>query len=1252
MLTPAHAKLWFDFYPMGNTPAVCLTQGLPPEKKADMLLLGCGDPRSILFTTHCDVPRSMDITCCDVETTILARNIILFTLILDDRDGLKSSDNWNIFYHLFLDQACHGRLLGHVKKLRALASTLDAWREGEYGKLIRFCDEGTLRRVAEALAFHLSAATEKQLWMKSMFKEAMDAHKRVGSSGYKSSTAGVRSATPAGVIPTVTLNHLHQHFWCNGSLRLDSETQSQTTFANPMFVSADATVKLHHGVDPLFGYHLAAAYMPFSSDTSLPQRGPKPEDVVAAAKVEFANWSNTFRSRAQHGLTLRFFSGDALLLCYTLQHRRVTGSATTAFHYRSRHETMEPLALVQDDYGVNGNAPVSFNVIDTSDLLDGLGGLNLLAATSPLLDGDASSTLYTDTLIQHGANSPKNTLTTSLAAISRQPLCSDKEPMHARIAWKRPPLSRGAGWDPLHIDPEELAALLYQIYVDMFPVEQLQKMLDKPSLEWLEYASTIRHTRPGFLALVALVKGRVVTDWDSVMKRLFALVMSDRSLIIGNESLPELFLYMHLLGLHSIGPMKSFAQRRATDPRPSPVLAGWENMPPSVCITLKVPRSALRPLTDPPAHIVGTTPLQVTMWRSQESPLPFEYTFAALQLGFGTLSTSGSRFTDSFAVNINEDPQGWHGDSPLFVTFRVPSDIILFEPQPTGIYLGIQATPDTAPIFFHEYKSVTRDMSLFKTTVGDAGNVYITRELPNLAKAMVIPGFAEDTFTAQGQGNSGITTTTTACTDHATSKVTSLSVRTNLLSGNLRAALTNGAAVQTTPASPCAFTVTIGTTHLTVTFPFPVLANTVKTLIARASGYIELRATILSDPAAHPSATFTAPLSFPPAPITTTTTNPQNNPKQPPTPICYTTPYTTLSTHPRLLLPPLPNNYTTTAPNTTTTNPNALSFLNRHTSQLFSPREFPLRPTLSDLPPTTTTATAASPQVRARVALKESLCVLFARMAGLSTVPAKVREVVGVCVSGGGLGSGGGVGGEGRSERLFALHDQAGSVDGSVMVFVSALRLDWVQRAVVLDCAVMVMTGPVFRRLGGYEGRLVEAACGKVVEVMVDAEEMGLWREVLPAWVERCRGGMWEHKEGCVYYHVAEGVWRAPVSGEMGGEVVCGCGKGVFPDGWGADVPAWELFRPHCVRAAIPALFASALAEDVIPNFRDLASAREEQETRDGVSVSACRNCGAEKSEDGKDLKSCGKCLNVKYCGQPCQLADWKRHKQECTPKK
>jgi len=40
------------FYPIGNTSAVVLTDTLAPEEPANLLLLGCGDPRNILFTVY------------------------------------------------------------------------------------------------------------------------------------------------------------------------------------------------------------------------------------------------------------------------------------------------------------------------------------------------------------------------------------------------------------------------------------------------------------------------------------------------------------------------------------------------------------------------------------------------------------------------------------------------------------------------------------------------------------------------------------------------------------------------------------------------------------------------------------------------------------------------------------------------------------------------------------------------------------------------------------------------------------------------------------------------------------------------------------------------------------------------------------------------------------------------------------------------------------------------------------------------
>lgn len=51
----AHALVWptsHDFFPIGNTSAVSLTNDLPPDEPARVLQLGCGDPRNILFTIY------------------------------------------------------------------------------------------------------------------------------------------------------------------------------------------------------------------------------------------------------------------------------------------------------------------------------------------------------------------------------------------------------------------------------------------------------------------------------------------------------------------------------------------------------------------------------------------------------------------------------------------------------------------------------------------------------------------------------------------------------------------------------------------------------------------------------------------------------------------------------------------------------------------------------------------------------------------------------------------------------------------------------------------------------------------------------------------------------------------------------------------------------------------------------------------------------------------------------------------------
>lgn len=95
---------------------------------------------------------------------------------------------------------------------------------------------------------------------------------------------------------------------------------------------------------------------------------------------------------------LRFFVGDAVAFAYALQQIRITGPSSSSHWYRDRYH-FEPLVLDDEHYS-DASAPLVFDIIDTSNLIDHLGALNLLTATSPLLRNSLSATLYSEKLVR------------------------------------------------------------------------------------------------------------------------------------------------------------------------------------------------------------------------------------------------------------------------------------------------------------------------------------------------------------------------------------------------------------------------------------------------------------------------------------------------------------------------------------------------------------------------------------------------------------------------------------------------------------------------------------------------------------------------------------------------------------------------------------------------------------------------------------------------------------------------------------
>ncbi|KKY13632.1 putative mynd finger family protein [Diplodia seriata] len=266
MFYPAYVDLAAAFfYPLGNTPAACLTQHLPPELPARVLALGCGDARNVLFTAYCEAARAdarpIDITSCDLQRAVIARNILLFSLILDDRDGRNQHAIWSIYYHQFLDSASFELLQRHAKTLTETSSSLDEWHRGPHGSCLRVCDSATLAAVHEVWLSYVNADARPS---RAEFERAKQAQEAIGGAGI--------------------------NYWRSGTTDGPGAT-AKTDVPNPMFSGQMDNLTLHYGTDPLLGFHLATAYLPLTHASPLNpnqvQHGLGLDPLVKTARLQF-----------------------------------------------------------------------------------------------------------------------------------------------------------------------------------------------------------------------------------------------------------------------------------------------------------------------------------------------------------------------------------------------------------------------------------------------------------------------------------------------------------------------------------------------------------------------------------------------------------------------------------------------------------------------------------------------------------------------------------------------------------------------------------------------------------------------------------------------------------------------------------------------------------------------------------------------------------------------------------------------------
>ena len=1117
--------------------------------------------------------------------TLSARNILLLTLALDDTDGGRDLLMWNIFYHIYLDNESMKLLNDQATKLYEMATTVQSWTSGKYGEQFRFCDAGTLSKV-RSIWYTYRVGSFKGEEREQHAQRSMAAMRRATSSrehhmsDASVSLSGIRAAAPAATCAIEDAPKLTKQYWEHGSTDSYGLHLRNSENINPTFVTDTST--LHYGTDPLLSFHLATAYAPLTEESPLRGRGKARSKPVEAARQEFRAWIASFRRYPCRRLTMRFSASDAVAFSYALQQRRLTATSGPAGFYRDSYHT-KPLVLDGEDYLESGCAPTSFTVIDTSNLIDHVGALNLLVASSPLLETTCVSSLYTQSMVKSQETQTEYidsvlsghfpTISTLLGLVPVEYWTNisstsmmddlmldsgfggaDNKQMHMKLTWKQP-FSRQTPHSPacgrLHFDETGLSRVLHQVYLNMFRNEDIHKLFTSVNQHTVTNNSLLRYNRRSFALFLRFVRNRVICNWTNVMDRLLDLIERDSTLLMNSNYIQELYLFLHLYDVHSVATFAP-AFARASTSLGAAGLKGWKNIPPILYVTIKVPRQNLGVITRIKPTEIGSPILHCVVQSPPGSPSGrWQNIFSAIQLSFGTISTSGERFSDTFRIQITEDKLKWDGSAPLMATFMAPAWMLLLEPKAAGVAFGIQSTPASTFVFMNR---LSLDFSLYTTSLGDERNVFFAKFPPNLDESTTLRALSDGGYNTSAASNAAARTLITANADPNTGRIASLVGRLADLSEDVKRELQSGSGVETVQTSPFRFTETLGSKPLTLDFPAPVKALQQKTRIARKSSYIEVEA---------PLADATIWKSFPSFVY--------------PTFLCSGTPSAWNSSY--LNLDRLPA--------IDPAKKSELQWLHTHASGMFNTRERAQK----------NGSVVAGSKTDARMAFKESLFTMFMAFTALQN----------------------------QQARLFSLnHTTAGGVQA--LIFVSNLRMDLANHTVVLDAAVLPLTQDLVPRISSF---LVALSKLNLCHITVDSEELTLWRQALPALVERCR--TWEHRADCEYLPESS----IPLSVESGQSVVCSCGNGRFPPNFILGLPQWSTVSNYFVRAALSPCFQTPFSEPLF-EFKSLRG---------------CWACGKEKTDSGSTLFSCGRCHKAKYCSADCQRANWKSHKPHCrTP--
>ncbi|KAA1466961.1 hypothetical protein DENSPDRAFT_862780 [Dentipellis sp. KUC8613] len=1172
------------FYPFGNTSATCLTRDLPPETSAAVLLLGCGDPRNILFTIFCEpkeAHRVLDFTCCDIDPAILARNVLLLSMITEPQ--LEFTSMWNIFYDMYLDKESHRILIDQCKRLIDCSQTLQEWHQSPYGKVLRMCSNYTLERIRHHWKLysemHRLARQELSRISRSFPRDRTDPSDSVSCSLVLSVT---RSAGPLFSAAIISTSDHFEHYWKTGITSTSASDVKRATMVNPTFVYSLAgdTFSVQYGLDPLISFHLAPTFTHSCAAST--------DTVVEAAKSQFRSWCSavreSFSTSSPHSPVIRFLLGEATVASRALQafqNSKAFKAQTPVAPWSSQLMELDP-----EEYTRHG-APAAFNVVDTSNLVDHLGLLNVLVTAIPLLSTPyTSAVLYTESLTVSGDDATKDfkaqlygNLTTIGAIINLCPIeylsgftarCNTHEVLldrilrdaftttqlqsqyHQATTWKIPSSAdvtatrRNPKGQCLRFDPVQLGAVFYDLYELMFQHENTMYPRSELTARGLSMSNLLHNTRESFVLFLRLVRDRSnisSEQWESTMVRFLSIRETDRCRSRHERLLPLDFLFdfdlRMQLDVHGLYSSAHFHQRFPT----IGCFDGWTTVPPFVQIILSVPRRRIGKLKTA-IEVLKTPLLQCDVMCPDET---CRASFTAVTAVFGTIRLTGTD-GQGRGVVFQEDHEGLHGNSPLVVSIVVPSELLvrIGPPEQVTIGLSLQKTPMAALVA--NRPGWSQSPTIYSAGLMDRSQVTIfpKQSSPIPHSQNVIPSGLPD-GESSSQDGIGTCDPVVVTFDEQCEQIASLTLRILVENSTVRAKFQAGSNPTVVQTSACTMQITLAGNDQDVIFPFPISGSKHRVRLARKSLYIEIVV-----PVAGLFREGGFKLNLFPVVQEGSSINPWNIHRL------------NLFRSPRLNLSEDGVN---------------MGWLKTHASTMMSHRERSLRKTHAN---------------DALMLIKDTLHSIILRSAGIDVD---------------------------HPQRLFALLDKP-TRDVDTFFFVNDLHFDLASHTVICDAYVLSLKPQLMQKI---DAPFRELLTHKIVHIPAYEGEMRAWKQILPAFAERCRVS-WQHGSNCEY--LSRGI--IPLGTEMEIDPLCSCGRGKDVEGM-ERVSEWQAFAPYVTRVALSPLFAVSYMEYI---GRD----------PDAHKCSVCRGKGKPK------LMGCSVCKTTRYCSQRCQKKDWPDHKPKCKP--